>query len=308
MRSAVTRARPRPDGGEGDLAGEAAGPGVAGQDGAGLRVELGRRPAAGRSRGRSRAPIRRRTSPTAAGAGRRCCARVRRTSLTGSSGGTSTSSSCSSPCSACVEARVALAVADGRWPRRRRAAGASASRPRRSPRRAGRPPRRAGRRPGRCARASGGSSGCCPPRCSPGRPRSPGSRSPGWRARWSTGPAAGPATGGVPSMTITYSRPSGVNPPRPFQNEQALGRRGGPAAASVAIGRGGRGQRRREAPRPVGRSSCSASDPRPPPRTARAAAASSTASSAESLVRGQDEDARPACRAAGRRRRPAARP
>ena len=46
-------------------------------------------------------------------------------------------------------------------------------------------------------------------------------------------------------MAITYSRPSGVNPPRPFQNSEALGRRGGRAGC----GRCGTGRSR---PGPAG--------------------------------------------------------
>ena len=90
-------------------------------------------------------------------------------------------------------------------------------------------------------------------------------------------------------MTITYSRPSGVNPPRPFQNRRPSG---------GAAGSGGLGPARERRSRPAageratdsgGRSSCSASAPRPPPRTTRAAAFRSDRVVGRNLARGQDE-------------------
>ena len=119
---------------------------------------------------------------------------------------------------------VALAMADGDGRPGPAGAAESGSSTRRWPRRAGKPPRRAGRRPGRWTRASGGSSGCCRPRCSRARPPSRGSRRPGLARTLihGAGGSRGPP-GAAPSMTMTYSRPSRVKPPRPFQKTRSPG-------------------------------------------------------------------------------------
>ena len=87
----------------------------------------------------------------------------------------------------------------------------------------------------------------------------------------------------VPSMTITYSRPSRVNPPKPFQKLNPSGGRAGCSDRVCRDRRWSEWLRKRRPPEARGRSICSVSDPRPPPRTARAAAASRTASSVGTL-------------------------
>ena len=65
-------------------------------------------------------------------------------------------------------------------------------------------------------------------------------------------------------MTITYSRPSPANPPKPFQKSNPSGSFAGPAAASVAIGRdvrsGGGGARGRTTVELIGQRPASASE------------------------------------------------
>ena len=82
-----------------------------------------------------------------------------------------------------LEDRVALAVTNRCHRRRREPVEGSATRWRRSPRRAGRWLRRADRRRCRCSTASDDWSGYCRPRCSPDRFHAPGSRRPVWRSR-----------------------------------------------------------------------------------------------------------------------------